>query len=430
MTVLLVAACVLALANTALLVVLLVRKPADPLAALAARLDTLERLHERTERTLSAELARNRDEAASLGRGLREEVTTSLTKLGKSTVDQLEAVRDVIEQRLLALQNDNAQKLESMRQTVDEKLQGTLERRLGESFRLVSERLEQVHKGLGEMQTLASGVGDLKKVLTNVKTRGTWGEIQLGSLLEQVLTPAQYAANVATRGEGGERVEFAIRLPGRGDDERDVVWLPIDAKFPQEDYLRLVDAQEAGDTEGMDQAIRQLETRIRNSARDICEKYVRPPATTDFAIMFLPTEGLYAEVLRRTALVESIRRDYRVEIAGPTTLGALLSSLQMGFRTLAIQKRSSEVWTVLGAVKSEFEKFGGVLERVKKKLQEATNVVDTASVRTRAIERKLKDVEALPAHDGSGVALPALDTGDLLDVDELVEAEVGIGQPS
>ncbi len=434
---------VLALANLACVFVLLVRRPSDPLAPLTARLDTLERLHERTERTLSEELARNREEATSLGRGLREEVTTSLTKLGEGTLKQLdavttslatlgdattkqlEAVRDVIEKRLLALQQDNAQKLESMRQTVDEKLQGTLEKRLGESFRLVSERLEQVHKGLGEMQTLASGVGDLKKVLTNVKTRGTWGEVQLGTLLEQILSPAQYEQNVATRPGSAERVEFAIRLPGRGDDEREVVWLPIDAKFPQEDYVRLVDAQEAGNADAMEQAIRQLEVRIRNSARDIYEKYVSPPASTDFAILFLPTEGLYAEVLRRTALVEAIRRDYHVEIAGPTTLGALLSSLQMGFRTLAIQQRSSEVWTVLGAVKTEFEKFGGVLEKVKKKLQEASNVVDTASVRTRAIERKLKDVQALPAAEGAGVALPALENGDFFEVEDLVEAEVG-----
>ncbi len=425
MTLLLWAVAVLAVLNLIVLLVLLLRRPADPLAPLTPRLDALERLHERTERTLSQELARNREEAGSLGRGLREEVTTSLTGLGAHTVERLEAVREVIEQRLLALQTDNAQKLEAMRQTVDEKLQGTLEKRLGESFRLVSDRLEQVHKGLGEMQTLASGVGDLKKVLTNVKTRGTWGEVQLGTLLEQIFSPVQYETNVVTKAESNQRVEFALKLPGRGEDERQVMWLPIDAKFPQEDYSRLVQAQEAGDAEAMEQAIRQLEQRIKVSAKDIYEKYVSPPATTDFAIMYLPTEGLYAEVLRRVALVESIRRDYHVVVAGPTTLWAILSAMQVGFRTLAIQKRSSEVWTVLGVVKTEFGKFGEILDKVKKKLHEATNVVDDASKKTRTIERKLKDVQALPAADGSAVPLPALPNGDLFEVEELIEAEVG-----
>lgn len=418
MTLLLWAVCIIAVVDTALLVVLLLRRPPDPASALAPRLEALERLQERADRTLREELARNREEATSLGRGLREEVTALLARLSEGTITQLEAVRGVIEERLIALQTDNAQKLESMRQTVDEKLQGTLERRLGESFRLVSERLEQVQKGLGEMQTLASGVGDLKKVLTNVKTRGTWGEMQLGAQLEQVLTPAQYATNVATRPGSSERVEFAIRLPGRGDDPRDVVWLPIDAKFPQEDYLRLVEAQDAGDADAMEAAIRQLDVRIRASAKDICDKYLSPPATTDFAILYLPTEGLYAEVLRRTALVEAIRREYRVEVAGPTTLGALLSSLQMGFRTLAIQQRSSEVWGVLGQVKNEFQKFGDVLDKVKKKLQEATNAVDSASTRTRAIERSLKDVEVLPTADSPAGALPAG-----LDLEEVMELE-------
>lgn len=418
MSVLLWALAAVTVLDTILLVVLLLRRVPDAAGLLAPRLEALERLQERTERGLRDELARGREEATSRGRDLREEVTGSLTRLSEATVSQLEAVRRVIEERLIALQVDNAQKLESMRQTVDEKLQGTLEKRLSESFSLVSERLEQVQKGLGEMQSLATGVGDLKKVLTNVKTRGTWGEIQLGTQLEQVLTPTQYATNVATRPGSGERVEFAIRLPGRGDDARDVVWLPIDAKFPQEDYLRLVEAQEAGDAEAMDAAIRQLELRIRASARDICEKYLSPPATTDFAILYLPTEGLYAEVLRRTALVEAVRREFHVEIAGPTTLGALLSSLQMGLRTLAIQQRSSEVWSVLGQVKNEFEKFGGILDKVKKKLQEASNVVDAASTRSRAIQRSLRDVEALPVPDGVEAALPPG-----LDLDEMIEFE-------
>ncbi len=413
---------VVAAADTILLIILLVRSLRDPVTRLGARLDALEkleeRLQERTERALGTELARSREEATAVGRGLREEVTTALSTLGAGTLGQLETMRRTIEERLVALQADNAQKLERMRQVVDEQLQGTLERRLGDSFKLVSERLEQVHKGLGEMQSLASGVGDLKKVLSNVKTRGTWGEIQLGKILEDCFSPDQYAANVATRGEGGERVEFAIRLPGRGDGlgnghgDREVVWLPIDAKFPLEDYERLVAAQEAGDLPGMDAAARQLELRIRNSARDINVKYVAPPATTDFGIMFLPTEGLYAEVLRRPGLVEAIRHDHHVIVAGPTTLMALLNSLQMGFRTLAIQQRSSEVWNVLGSVKTEFEKFGGVLDKLKKKLQEASNVVDQASQRSRVLNRTLRDVQALPAGDAAGDEALALPAGD------------------
>jgi DNA recombination protein RmuC len=284
-----------------------------------------------------------------------------------------------------------------MRRTVDEKLQGTLEKRLGESFKQVSERLEQVHKGLGEMQSLAAGVGDLKRVMTNVKTRGTWGEFQLGAILEQILAPEQYDANVATKTGSGERVEFAVRLPGPNEDSSTVVYLPIDAKFPAEDYPRLLDAQEAADPDALGAAAKGLETAIRGSARDICEKYISPPATTDFAVMFLPTEGLYAEVIRRTGLVEWCQRDCRVVIAGPTTLAALLNSLQMGFRTLAIQKRSSEVWELLGAVKTEFGKFGDVLGKVKKKLDEASKTVEQAETRTRVMNRALRSVEALPA---------------------------------
>jgi DNA recombination protein RmuC len=297
-----------------------------------------------------------------------------------------------------------------------ERMSERLERGLRDDFahqrQEISERLEQVHKGLGEMQSLAAGVGDLKKVLTNVKIRGTWGEVQLGNLLEQMLTPAQYAKNVCTKGHGAERVEFAIRLPGTDSNGAEQVWLPIDAKFPQEDYARLMDALDASDAAGAEAASRALDVRIRQCARDIAEKYVSPPATTDFAIMFLPTEGLFAEVIRRPGLCELLQRDYRVTVAGPTTLAALLNSLQMGFRTLAIEKRSSEVWTVLGEARTEFRKYADVLEHIRKKLQEATNAVETASVRTRAIERKLRDVEepadalTLPS-SSSETALPS-----------------------
>jgi DNA recombination protein RmuC len=309
------------------------------------------------------------------------------------------------------MRSDNAAKLDQMRATVDERLQATLEQRLGESFRLVSERLEQVHRGLGEMQSLAVGVGDLKRVLSNVKTRGTWGEIQLGALLEQILIADQYQANVATKPNCAERVEFAIKLPGRSDDRDDVVWLPIDAKFPQEDYLALVTAQEAGDVAGVDTAGKRLEARVRGCARDICEKYLNPPLTTDFGILFLPTEGLYAEVIRRPGLMESLQRECRVMVAGPTTLGALLNSLQMGFRTLAIQRRSSEVWGILAGVKSEFGKFGGVIQKLQKKLSEASNVVEAAATRTRVMERRLKDVEAMPTEGVGGVLVGHFENG-------------------
>jgi DNA recombination protein RmuC len=308
-----------------------------------------------------------------------------------------------VEARLQSLQADNATRLEQMRATVEEKLQGTLEKRLGESFKQVSERLEQVYKGLGEMQVLASGVGDLKKVLSNVKTRGTWGEVQLGAMLEQVLTPEQYAANIVTR-VGGGPVEFAVRLPGRGDDPEEAVWLPIDAKFPIEDYQRLVEAQERAEPDAAEAAARQLEARVKGCARDISEKYLNPPATTDFGILFLPTEGLFAEVVRRPGLADSLQRDWRVMIAGPTTLWSLLNSLQMGFRTLAIQKRSSEVWQLLAAVKAEWSKYGEVLDKVHKKLHEASSTIEKVQVRTRAIGRRLREVEALPASD-AGAAL-------------------------
>ena len=383
---------------------------------------------ERVERELRQEMARARQEAAATARGDREEQAQALDRLAKtlsaqvgqlgtlqgqqleafaaqlarltqSNEQRFEQLRQSVEARLGAMQNDNANKLEEMRRTVDEKLHATLEQRLGDSFKLVSERLELVHKGLGEMQTLAAGVGDLKKVLTNVKTRGTWGEVQLEALLDQVLTAEQYEKNVITRPGSNERVEFAIRLPGgeMGGNDKKPVWLPIDAKFPMEDYQRLIEAQERAEPVAVELAAKALEQRLRLEAKTIREKYVEPPATTDFAILYLPTEGLYAEALRRSGLADSLQRDYRISIAGPTTLAALLNSLQMGFRTLAIEKRSSEVWGVLGAIKTEFGKFGEALDATRKKLEQATKSIESAGVRTRQIERKLKGVEALPA---------------------------------
>ncbi len=333
--------------------------------------------------------------------------------------DSLETSRRTINERLGEIQQDNAKKLEDMRKTVDEKLQSTLEERLGASFKIVSERLEQVHRGLGEMQSLASGVGDLKRVLTNVKTRGTWGEIQLEAMIEQVLTANQYAKNMATRPGSSERVEFAIRFPGR--DEDCPVWLPIDAKFPMEDYQRLVDAQDQADLAGIEQAAKALENRIRLEAKTIADKYLEPPHTTDFAVLYLPTEGLYAEVIRRPGLADSLQRDHRVTLAGPTNLLALLNSLQMGFRTLAIEQRSSEVWQVLGQVKTEFGKFGAVIEATEKKLQEASNKFSEVGRRKRAIDRSLKEVEALPiagtAASSGSAALLADDLDDSDDAD-------------
>ncbi len=366
------------------------------LLAVRSRIDSLDRSQERIDRSV-------RDD----GRALREEVLRSITGVSGLIQQQLESVRGTVDSRLKSIQDDNASKLEQMRATVDEKLQGTLEKRLGESFRLVSERLEKVHQGLGEMQALAEGVGDLKKVLTNVKTRGTWGEVQLGALLEQMLSPDQFERNVAVTG-GPERVEYAVRLPG-SDTGDAPVWLPIDAKFPLEDYQRLVTASEANDAEAVEAAAKQLENRLRLCAREISAKYVAPPKTTDFAILFLPTEGLYAEALRRPGLAEAMQRDCRVMLAGPTTLGALLNSLQMGFRTLAIQRRSSEVWEVLGAVQLEFAKYAGVLAKVQKKLQEASNTVDDAARRTRVLEKRLRQVET---GDGAGL-LDGLEDDDL-----------------
>ena len=363
-----------------------------------------KRLDQLTERT-DLGLQSLRQGLADDSRKTREESAVTLKHFGELidqrfaalTVDnekRLTEVRVTLETRLGAIQQDNAAKLEQMRATVDEKLQSTLETRLGQSFQLVSERLEAVQRGLGEMQALATGVGDLKRVLTNVKTRGTFGEVQLGALLEQILIAEQYASNVATVPGSAERVEYAIRLPG-ADEDGTQVWLPIDAKYPIEDYQRLLDAQDAADVEGALVAGKALELRVREEAKRIRSKYVAPPHTTDFAILFLPTEGLYAEVIRRPGLSDQLQRDHRVTVAGPTTLTALLNSLQMGFRTLAIQKRSSEVWQVLAAVKNEFGKFATVLERTQKQLDSATNSIKNAGVRTRAIERKLRGVESL-----------------------------------
>ncbi|MGI8890608.1 MAG: DNA recombination protein RmuC [Chthoniobacterales bacterium] len=392
---------------------------------LLQRFEALDRAQEREERALREEAARSREEAANAAKSQREELNKSLRSLGETNlrsiseignilrsqletvasqtgkltetnVARLESLRSVVDSRLKELQEDNSRQIEKMRATVDEKLQGTLEKRLGESFQMVSERLERVHQGLGAMQQLASDVGGLQRVLTNVKTRGGWGEVQLGTLLEQVLTNEQFARNVKTRDGGGEMVDFAVRLPG--DENGAPVWLPIDAKFPIEDYQRLVSAQESADLAATDEALKNLENALRKSAKDICSKYINPPRTTDFALMFLPTEGLYAEAIRRGGLVEQVQRDCRVIFAGPTTLAALLNSLQMGFRTLAIQKRSSEVWSLLASVKTEFGKFSGVLDGVKKKLQEASNKIDEVDRRSRVLKKRLHNVEGSPSH--------------------------------
>ncbi len=376
------------------------------LAGLENQLNALEKNQQRLEQTLRDDLTQGRAEALQHARSGREEFSGTLKAHGDSLLarlseatslqlQQLEKVRGAVEQKLQQIQQDNTQKLEQMRATVDEKLHATLEKRLGESFKLVSERLEQVHKGLGEMQTLASGVGDLKRVLTNVKVRGTWGEIQLGTLLEQMLAPEQYERNVAVVPGSNERVEFAVRLPGgHGSDQP--MWLPIDAKFPQENFLRLLEAQEQANPDLVEKAASQLEQNIKTEAKKIREKYISPPHTSDFALLFLPTEGLFAEVLRRPGLFELLQNQFRVTVAGPTTLSAILNSLQMGFRTLTIEKRSSEVWSLLGTVKNEFGKFGDILEKTHKKLQEASNTLDDATKKTRTIEQKLKNVQLLP----------------------------------
>lgn len=365
-------------------------------------------------RSTAEEIDRLRLEHAHHHRDLRTEVAANIRGVSDQQLQQLDLLsrqwgslneanekrmRELqvsVEQRLTHIQQSNNERLEAMRQTVEEKLQGTLERRLGESFKMVGDRLEQVQRGLGEMQALATGVGDLKRVLTNVKTRGTWGEVQLSMLLEQVLTPDQYEGNSKLGRRTNDIVEFAVKLPGR-DDLGSTVYLPIDSKFPQEQYLRILAAQDAGDVESLELSRRELEQALKVAARDIRDKYIHPPQTTDFAILFLPTESLFAEVMRIPGMCERMQVDYRVTVAGPTTLAALLNSLQMGFKSLAIQKRSSDVWRVLGAVKAEFGKFGDLLDGVQKKLSEAAHKIDDASKKSRNIESKLRGVEVIPA---------------------------------
>ncbi|MFC0135088.1 DNA recombination protein RmuC [Massilia eurypsychrophila] len=356
--------------------------------------------------------ASGREEQAVTLKRLADTLSRSISALTESNAQRMAEVRATLEAKIKDLQLDNAARLEEMRKTVDEKLHATLETRLTESFRVVSERLEKVHQGLGEMQQLAIGVGDLKRVLTNVKTRGTWGEVQLEMLLEQVLTADQYAKNVETIPGSGARVEFAIKLPGSVDGGAPV-WLPIDAKFPKEQYERLVDAADRADADGVQQFGRDLERAVRGEAKTICEKYLSPPLTTDFAILFLPTEGLYAEVMRRPGLADDLQRTLRVSIAGPSTLSAILSSLQMGFRTLALEKRSSEVWQVLGAVKTEFGKFGDVLSQTRLTLERAAKNIESAEVRSRQMARKLKSVEALPSEAAQLLLGPDIDHAEL-----------------
>jgi DNA recombination protein RmuC len=410
--------------NLVFLFVSLKRNPAGEIIKFREKLDYAEQSLARLENAIKDESGKTRQETNATAKDNRQEMSANLksfndsllaamsnianlqknqldvfsgqlTSLTRMNEQKLEAMRATVEEKLKNLQDDNNTKLEQMRATVDEKLHNTLEKRLGESFKLVSERLELVSKGLGEMQSLANGVGDLKKVLTNVKTRGMWGEVQLENLLEEILTREQYAKNVVTKIGSNERVEFAIKLPGK---DGTATWLPIDAKFPLEDYQKLVEAQEKGDIESIETAAKALETRIKSEAKDIKEKYIDPPNTTDFGILFLPVEGLYAEVLRKPGLSDTLRKDYRVSLAGPTTISAILNSLQMGFRTLAIEKRASEVWQLLGAVKTEFGKFNEILERTQKKLQEAANIVEDASKKSHTIERKLKNVQELPVN--------------------------------
>ncbi|PHX65543.1 MAG: DNA recombination protein RmuC [Gemmatimonadetes bacterium] len=363
-------------------------------------------------RELRDELRSAREEARLSARELREEVTKSID----ATQASLDRVRVTLDQRVRELQEGNERKLDEMRRTVDEKLHDTLEKRLGESFKLVSDRLDTVHKGLGEMQQLATGVGDLKRVLTNVKARGTWAEVQLGAILEQVLTPEQYGKNVCIRPETAERVEFAVRLPGPLDDPTTCVWLPIDSKFPQEDWLRLQDASDQGDVAAVQAASDALIRTVRGSAKEIHDKYVHPPASTDFAIMFLATEGLFAEVLRHPSVVSDLQQQYRVVVAGPTTLAAILTSLRMGFQTLVVEQRAAEVWRVLGAVKTEFGKFGDVLDKVQRQLTTASRTIEETGQRSRAMEKKLRSAERLPEAEAAMVLeLPVEDEADATD---------------
>jgi DNA recombination protein RmuC len=385
--------------------ILLTRKPKDNTEEIKNTLIKFDANLSRIDPLMRDEFARSRKELQSN----REELNKSLKDNREEQGKSIEKIRETIEIKLKSIQDDNNKRLEEMRKTVDEKLQETVEKRFNESFKLISERLEQVHKGLGEMQTLASGVGDLKKVLTNVKTRGNLGEIQLGAILEQILSPEQYEQNAAVKKGSLERVEYAVKLPDKSTDDQ-LVLLPIDSKFPTEDYQRLLDAYE--NSKDVDSVSKQFENSVKKNAKDIRDKYINPPITTDFAIMFVPTEGLYAEILRRAGLFETLQRDFKITVVGPTNLVAFLSSLQMGFRTLAIEKQTSKVWETLGTVKNEFGKFGDVLEKAKKKLQEASNVIDHAGVRTRAIERSLRTVQELP--QGETAAL----------LDEVIDVEI------
>ena len=434
----------LALASVVLLVALLLRKP--PLAEtgrveLLAASERLERelrreisessrgvrtelmhtlgtfqeavVKQSTEatRTQNTQIDAFSQQLNALQKTLADTLATQLQALGDANARRLAEMRGTLDTQLAALQQTNSAKLDEMRKTVDEKLQTTLEARLGESFKQVAERLEQVHKGLGEMQTLAQGVGDLQRVLTNVKTRGVFGEVQLEALLEQVLTPEQFARQVETKPRSGQRVDFAVRFPGRSADGAPV-WLPIDAKFPRDDYERLLDAHDRADAAGVESAGRALEVRIRDEAKSICESYLSPPHTTDFAILFLPIESLYAEVLRRPGLMDKIQRDYRVMLAGPTTLLAMLNSLHMGFRTLALEQQASEVWKVLGAVKTEFERYGEWVARIREQVQKASDTLEKAETRTKQMRRALKVVEALPEAEAQVLLPPVEESSD------------------
>lgn len=381
------------------------RHSAD-ITPLTHKIDNLRDFQESMDRSMRDEIARSRTEQQTQAQKERTEiiqsfklfedsVQTRLSELTAATEKKMEAVRLTIDDKLKQIQEDNTRQLDRMRETVDEKLQNTLEKRLGESFKQVSERLELVHQGLGDMRHLAAGVGDLKKVLTNVKTRGTWGEVQLGVLLEEILAPEQYVKNVKINKHSADFVEFAIKLPGH-HEAADAVLIPVDAKFPVEDYQRLLEAQERADAAAVEDALRQLESSIKKAAKDISQKYLAPPKTTDFGIMFLPSEGLYAEVIRRVALVAVLQREYHIVVTGPTTFAALLNSLQMGFRALAIQKRSGEVWKILGEVKTAFGRFGDTLDAVRKKLEQAAGTVDDAQKKTRTLSNKLKAVESFP----------------------------------
>jgi DNA recombination protein RmuC len=440
--------------NLILLVILLITRSKEQFPGLKEKLAAVDGGQQRLETRVKEEISRNREEMNLVAKESRQELSAAIRALGDSnasrmseigeaqknqldsfarqlgglteaTERRLETMRATIETKLTGLQEDNSRKLDQMRTIVDEKLQSTLEKRLGESFNIVVQRLEQVHKGLGEMQSLASGVGDLKRILSNVKTRGTLAEWQLENMLEQVMAPSQYEKNIATRKGSSEKVEFALKLPGQDGVSNKEVFLPIDAKFPKEDYERLVDAREKCNPEMIEEASKQLERRVKEMARTIRDKYLDPPNTTDFGIMYVPTEGLFAEIISRPGMCEMLHRDFRVMVTGPTTLATLLNCLQVGFRTLAIAKRSSEVWELLGAVKTEFGKFGDLLEKTKKKLDEASNTIDDAARKSRTIERRLKDVQDLP----SG-AEDIEEVTSLIEAPLLLAAELREGDPS